>query len=305
MKDPIFKLKTIEEKDNYGKFAIEPLEQGYGHTLGNSLRRVLLSSLKGAAVVNVKFDNVKHPFSTIAGLKEDVVEFILNLKKIRFKLDEDKEFTLKLEVRGPAVITASLLEAPTGVTVVNKDQYLGTLSDKKAHLSLKLTVRSGYGYVTAEEQEKKEYGVIPVDGIFSPVLRVNYKVEQTRVGRMTDLDKLILEVWTDGTIAPYEAVKESAKILAAYFLQIYEPKAVVTEGVAVTPSISEEILKMTIEELDLPARIVNTLKNGGIETVGQLLGTSRKDLTKIKNLGVKSLSLIEEKLREKGVALSV
>lgn len=305
MRDPIFKLKTIEEKDNYGKFTIEPLEQGYGNTLGNALRRVLLSSLKGASIISVKFENVKHSFSAIPGMKEDVVEFILNLKKVRLSLDEEKEYTLKLEASGPTVISANNFEVPTGVTIINKDQYLGTLSDKKARVSLKVIVKSGYGYVPSEEQERKEYGVIPVDSIFSPVLRVNYKIEQTRVGRMTDLDKLIIEVWTDGTISPLEAVKESAKILASYFLQVYEPKAEVTEGVAVTPAISDEILKMTIEELDLPMRITNSLRNGGIETVGQLLGTSKKDLSKIKNLGVKSLNLIDEKLREKGVALSV
>ncbi len=305
MKDPIFKVKSIEEKENYGYFVIEPLEQGYGHTLGNALRRVLLSSLKGAALTSVKFDNIKHPFSTIPGMKEDVVEFTLNLKKIRFKLEEDKEFNLNLEVTGPAVVTAASLEVPTGVVVVNKDQYLATLSDKKAKLSLKLTVKNGYGYVPAENQEKKEYGVIALDSLFSPVVRVNYKVEQTRVGRMTDLDKLILQIWTDSTVKPSEALKEAAKILVSYFLQIYEPKAVSTEGVAVTPAISEEILKMTIEELDLPVRVVNSLKNGGIETVGQLLGTTRENLAKIKNLGVKSLNLIDEKLREKGVALSV
>lgn len=305
MRDPIFKLKTIEEKENYGKFTIEPLEQGYGDTLGNALRRVLLSSLKGAAIVSMKFDNIKHAFSTIPGLKEDIVEFMLNVKKIRLKADEDKEYNLNLEVNGPIVITAADLEVPTGLTIINKDQYLGTLNDKKAKIGLKLTVKTGYGYIPSEEQERKEYGVIALDGMFSPVLRVNYKVEETRVGRMTNLDKLIIEVVTDRTISPLEAIKESAKILTSYFLQIYEPKAETVEGVAVTPAISEEVLKMTIEELDLPMRITNSLKNGGVETVGQLLGTTRKDLAKIKNLGVKSLNLIDEKLREKGVALSV
>lgn len=305
MREPIFKLKTVEEKDDHGKFTIEPLEQGYGHTLGNALRRVLLSSLKGAAVINIKFDNIKHPFSTIPGMKEDVVEFILNVKKLRLQVDEDKQYELKLEASGPSVLTAGNIEAPTGVVIINKDQYLGTLGDKKAKISLKLTVSSGYGYIPSEEQERKEYGVIPIDSLFSPVIRVNYKVEETRVGRMTDLDKLIIEVWTDSTIKSAEAIKESAKILASYFLQIYEPKAEIAEGVAVTPAISEEILKMTIEELDLPMRVTNSLKNGGVETVGQLLGTSRKELGKIKNLGVKSLNMIDEKLREKGVALSV
>lgn len=305
MNDPMFKLSTIEESTAYGKFAIEPLEQGYGNTLGNALRRVLLSSLKGASITSVKFENVKHPFSTIPGMKEDVVEFVLNLKKIRLKLEEDKEVDLKLEISGPAVITASNVAVPSGVSIINKDQYLGTISDKKAKIDLVLTAKTGYGYIASEEQERSEYGIIPVDSIFSPVLRVNYKVEATRVGRMTNLDKLIIEIWTDGTVSPGSAIKEAAKILTSYFLQIYEPKAEISESVAVTPAVSDEILKMTIEELDLPMRITNSLKNGGVETVGQLLGTTRKELSKIKNLGVKSLNLIDEKLRQKGVALSV
>lgn len=305
MKEPTFKFKTLEEKNDYGKFAIEPLEQGFGHTLGNALRRVLLSSLKGAAITNIKFDNIKHPFSTIPGMKEDGVEFSLNVKKIRLILDSDKEYVLKLDVGGPVVVKASDIETQAGVTIVNKDQYLATLSDKKAKLSLTLIARNGYGYVPTEELERKDYGNIPIDSIFSPVLRVNYKVEETRVGRMTNLDKLIIEIWTDGTVSPSEAIKEAAKILTTYFLQIYEPKVDKLEEVVVTPAISDEILKMTIEELDLPMRITNSLKNGGIETVGQLLGTTKKDLAKIKNLGVKSLNLIEEKLRIKGVALTV
>ena len=305
MRDPIFKLKKIEDKGNYAKFAIEPLEQGYGNTLGNALRRVLLSSLKGAAVISVKFDNVKHAFTTIPGLKEDAVEFVLNVKKIRLQLDEDKEHTLNLEVSGPSVVTAGDIEKQAGVKIINSDLYLGTVNDEKTKLSLKLKAKTGYGYVSVEEHDKKEYGEIPLDSLFSPVTRVNYRVEATRVGRMTNLDKLIIEIWTDGTISPMDSIKEAAKLLASYFLQVYEPKAEVVEGVAVTPAISDEILKMTIEELDLPMRIANSLKNGGIETVGQLLGTSKKDLGKIKNLGVKSINLIEQKLKDKGVALSV
>ncbi|MBI2029295.1 DNA-directed RNA polymerase subunit alpha [Candidatus Gottesmanbacteria bacterium] len=305
MNDPMFKVKTIEERADYGRFTIEPLEQGYGHTLGNSLRRVLLSSLKGAAITQVQFDNVKHSFSTIPGMKEDVVEFILNLKKIRLQLDSEKEYTIKLEVSGPKTVAASDLDLPAGVTILNKDQYLGTLNDKKTKVSAAIKAKSGYGYVPAEDQDKSEYGEINIDALFSPVKRVNYKVEETRVGRMTNLDKLIVEIWTDGTITPSAALKNSAKILTSYFLQVYEPKAEATQGVVVTPAVSDEVLKMTIEELDLPMRITNSLKNGGIETVGKLLGTPRKDLSKVKNLGVKSLSLIEEKLREKGVALTV
>ncbi len=182
---------------------------------------------------------------------------------------------------------------------------MGELTSK-TKISIDLIVEAGYGYVLAEEMDvKKELGTIVVDALFSPVQRVNYKVEATRVGRMTNLDKLIIELWTDGTISPSEALKESAKTLVSYFLQIYEPKAKKIENVAVTPTISEEVLKMTLEELDLPTRIVNALRNGGIETVGQLLGTPKKELFNIKNLGAKSVNFIEEVLREKGIALTV
>lgn len=305
MFEPNFKIKKEEEKENFGRFIIEPLDQGYGHTLGNALRRVLLSSLPGTAVTTVKIEGVKHQFATIEGLTEDVVEFILNIKKLRFKLAEDELTKVTLSIRGPGQITAADLKVPAGVEVVNKDLYLGTLAGKEAKIEAEMTVEQGFGYLPAEEQKTRGIGLIPVDAIFGPVTRVNYKVEATRVGRMTNLDKLILEVWTDGTIEPFVAVQNAAKTLVSYFLQIYEPKAVQTEGVAVTPAVSDEILKMTIEELDLPTRITNALKNGGIETVGQLLGTEKKELVKVKNLGVKSISTIEEKLREKGVAFSV
>lgn len=305
MFEPNFKIKPVEERPDYGKFVIEPLDQGYGHTLGNALRRVLLSSLAGAAVTTIKIEGVKHQFSTIPGLSEDMVEFILNVKKMRFKLAKDELSKVSLSIRGPGKITAGDLKVPAGVDVVNKDLYLGTLADSKSKIEAEMTVEPGYGYLPAEEQKTGSIGLIAVDAIFTPVVRVNYKVEATRVGRMTNLDKLILEVWTDGTIDPLSAVRNAAKILVSYFLQIFEPKAASTEGVAVTPAISDEILKMTIEELDLSTRIINALKNGGVETIGQLLGTPKKELVKIKNLGAKSIAIVEEKLREKGVALSV
>ncbi|MBI5452234.1 DNA-directed RNA polymerase subunit alpha [Candidatus Gottesmanbacteria bacterium] len=305
MIEPNFTIKPETEKENYGKFVIEPLDQGYGHTLGNSLRRVLLTSLKGAAVTKIRIDGVKHQFSTLPGLKEDIVQFILNIKKIRFKLHTDKSVTVTLSVKGPKKIVAGLIES-SDLEVINKDLYLGELTTNKAKLSMELTVEPGVGFLTTEEFEgKKELGNILLDALFSPIIRVNYKVEATRVGRMTNLDKLIIEVWTDGTVVPYEAVKEAAKILVSYFLQVYEPKAKTSEGVAVTPTISEEILKMTLEELDIPTRIVNALHNGGIDTIGQLLGTPKKELYKIKNLGTKSITTIEEVLREKGIALTV
>jgi DNA-directed RNA polymerase subunit alpha len=305
MNEPNFTIKTEIEKDDYGKFVIEPLDQGYGHTLGNSLRRVLLTSLRGAAITSVKIDGVDHQFSTLSGLKEDIVEFILNLKRVRFKLSAEKPVVATFSIKGPKKVTASEIKA-AGLEVVNKDLYLGELTSNRTKLSVELTVESGVGFRGIEEYEgKKEVGVIILDALFSPITRVNYKVEATRVGRMTNLDKLVIEIWTDGTIAPLDAIKEAAKILVTYFLQVYEPKAKTSEGVAVTPTISEEILKMTLEELDLPTRIVNALHNGGIDTVGQLLGAPKKKLYDIKNLGNKSITTIEEVLRQKGIALTV
>ncbi|OGG16849.1 DNA-directed RNA polymerase subunit alpha [Candidatus Gottesmanbacteria bacterium RIFCSPHIGHO2_02_FULL_39_11] len=305
MIEPKFTVKNDVDEKNYGKFVIEPLEQGYGHTLGNSIRRVLLTSLKGAGVTKVRIDGVKHPFSTLTGLKEDVIQLLLNIKKIRLKLDSDKPVTIRLSAKGATVVHASEIEEGE-VEVINKDLYLGELTSSKAKLEIEMVVEPGYGYVTAEEREKeKELDWIWVDTLFSPVSRVNYRVESTRVGRMTNLDKLVLEIWTDGTITPANALTESSKILVSYFLQVYEPKAKATEAVAVTPTISDEILKMTLEELDLPTRIVNALHNGGIETIGQLLGTPKKDLMKIKNLGAKSVTVVEDILRKKGIALTV
>lgn len=305
MIEPNFKVTALEENERYGKFVIEPLEEGYGHTLGNSLRRVMLTSIKGAAITSVTIDGVKHQFSTLAGLKEDIVELLLNIKKVRLHIEDDKEVKLHLFKKGEGEIYASDIEVPAGVSIANPDHYLGTLSDKKAKLEIEMVARTGYGYEKADQRKSDRIGELVVDSIFTPVTRVNYKIEATRVGRMTNLDKLIIEIWTDGSAYPKSVLEEAAKLLVSYFLQIYQPKAEVKEGVAVTPSVSEEILKMRIEELDIPTRIVNALGNGGIETIGQLLGTPRSELAKVKNLGGKSLAIVEEKLREKGVALSV
>lgn len=306
MLDPIFKIKTEEQNETYGRFAVEPLETGYAHTLGNALRRVLLSSLPGAAVTSVTIDGVKHQFQTLAGLKEDIVDFVLNLKKLRVRLLEGDKATIQLEATGPGEITGADIAETAAVEVINKDLRLGSLADKKAKIAVTLTVEKGYGYSLADERRTGVVGVIPLDATFTPVIRVNYRQEATRVGRQTNLDRLIIEIWTDGTITPSEALKQAAKVLVSYFLQVYEPKADAAQAnVAVTPTVSDEVLKMLIEELDLPTRLENALKNGGIETVGQLLGTPRKELLKIKNLGGKSLGIVEEKMQEKGVALSV
>jgi DNA-directed RNA polymerase subunit alpha len=306
MLEPTFVIKVDSERSDYGRYSIEPLSQGYGQTLGNSLRRVLLTSLPGAAIFSVKIEGVKHQFSTIPGLKEDVIEFLLNVKRIRLIVPEGAPVTLTLSKKGPGEIKASDIHAPAGVTIVNPDLVLGTLSDKKAEIDMEFYAASGYGYVTAEEVAVREVGVIPLDALYSPIVRVNYKVEATRVGRMTNLDKLVIEIWTDGSCAPMVGLTSAAKILVSYFMQVYEPKVKsIDEPVAVISNVSEEVLKMRIEELDIPTRIVNALSNGGIETIGQLLTAQRSDLMKIKNLGAKSLSIVEDKLKEKGVALTV
>ena len=301
MIEPTFKIKSEVKKTDYGKFIISPLAQGYGHTLGNSLRRVLLTSLEGAAVTEVKIKGLRHQFSTIAGVSEDVVEIILNIKKIRLKLEGEKPVTITLSAKGPGEVKVGKIKTPARVEIINKDLVLVTLNDKKTKLEIKMKVEKGLGYVPCEDRKVEEMGVISIDSIFTPVTRVKYKVEETRVGRITNLDKLILEVWTDGTADPLESVKKAAKIIVSYFRQIYEPRAAVKEKEAVVSSLSEEVLKLTIEELELPTRVANALTREGIQDLGQLLSLKKAKLLKIKNLGAKSISLIEKGLKERGL----
>lgn len=305
MIDPIFTVKEVTNTGDYAKFVISPLEPGYGYTLGHAMRRILLTSIPGAAITSVKINGIKHRFSQLPGLKENIVDFLLNLKGLSVKLTGSKKSaTLTLSVKGPKEITGADVEASDGVEVVNKDHYLGYLSDKK--IEVEMTVEEGYGYSLAEERPVGELGEIPTDAIFTPIQRVNYTVAATRVGRRTDMDELTLEIWTNGSISPKEAMDETAKILASYFTQIYEPKvSAPTEGVVISPAVSDDLLKLTVDELDLPTRIYNSLRNGGIESVGQLLQTPRKDLVSMRNMGAKSIAVIEEKLREKGISLTV
>jgi DNA-directed RNA polymerase subunit alpha len=307
MFDPNFKVKANQATDTFAEFSIEPLEPGFGPTLGHAMRRVLLNSIPGAAVTKVSISGVKHKFTTIPGLKETVVDFLLNLKNVSFRLSPSKDSaTLTLSVKGAKEITAADFEEVDGVEVVNKDQYLGSLSGEKAKFEMEVTIERGYGYSLAEERQADSLGVIPTDAVFTPVKRVNYTVEATRVGRKTNMDKLVLQVWTNGSVTPKEAIDETAKILAGYFRQIFEPTAVSNEQpVAANPGISEDLLRLTVDELDLPTRIYNSLRNGGIETIAQLLNTPRKDLISMRNMGAKSIAIIEEKLGEKGISLTV
>lgn len=306
MLGPNFKVTPEDEEKDYGRYIIEPLDQGYGHTLGNALRRVLLSSLSGAAITSVKIGGVKHPFSTLAGVKEDIVELILNLKQVRVKFHGEEKVKINLSVTGPRTVTAKDFECPAEVEIMNKDLHLATLADKKTTLEIEATVEKGYGYIPSEETKIDTLGVLSVDALFSPVNRVNYKVEATRVGRMTNLDKLVIEIWTDGTILPFEALKFASKNLTTYFTQVFEPKVVeevAAENKELLSHIDDSTLKLTVEELDLPTRIANCLKNAGLETVADLTEMPRAEMAKIKNLGSKSLVLIEEKLNEKGLKL--
>jgi len=291
-----FEVKTIEEKLGYAKLEITPLAQGYGDTIGNALRRILISSLPGAAATKVKIKGVQHRFSTLVGMKEDVIELLLNLKEVRFDLKGSDSAQVKLSKSGPGLVTAADFELSGGVEVVNKDQVLANLASKKNKLEMEVDVESGYGYSPFEERKLEKVGLLPIDAVYSPVLRVSYKVEETRVGRMTNLDRLILEVWTDGTISPQDAVKQSAKILSQYMTRISGGETISV------PLAVEEKDEESVEALELNTRVENALKKEGIETVRQLAQYKRADVKKIKNMGQKSVQEIKEKLEDRGLS---
>ncbi len=298
----MFKVKVESEKDNFAKIVIEPLEAGFGNTLGNSLRRVLLASLKGAAITSVRIDGVAHQFSTIDGVLEDVIEIILNLKKIRLQIHSDKPVKLTVKASGKRQVKAGDLEIEGDGEIVNTDQVVATLSDARSKLNMEMTAETGKGYSLAEERKVNEIGVIAIDALFSPVISVNYSVDPTRVGRKADFDRLTLDVLTNGAVLPIDALNEAAKILSETFHKIYEPDAeeeVEERG----SSVSEELMKLTIEELDLPVRITNALKAIDVNTIEDLINVPRIQLLKAKNLGTKSLNLISEKLSERGLSL--
>lgn len=303
MVTPSFKTTAVKQAKDYGKFVLEPLEQGYGHTLGNSLRRVLLSSLEGAAIVEVKIAGVKHEYTTIDGLKEDIVEFILNLKQTKISYEGDKQETLTLDVKGSKEVTAKDIKGPATVKILNPEQKLATLSDKNSKLSVEMKVQRGMGYSPAETRKSDTVGVIPVDAAFSPVVRVAYKVEATRVGRRTDFDKLVIEVWTDGSLKPKGAIEGAAKILVGFFNQIVKPvlkKSKEPEALVASPA-ENQVYDLTVEELELPTRIANALRRGGYKTVKHIVEAKQEDLAKVKNLGEKSAQKIQAALKKKGV----
>lgn len=300
----MFKVNTLSEKEDFGQFEVEPLEQGFGHTLGNSLRRVMLSNLEGSAITLVKIAGVRHQFSTIEGVKEDVIEIILNLKRVRIAIFSDKPVKLFLKASGKGEVTASDIEVSGNGEISNPDQYIATLTTPSAKLNIEMTAQKGKGFSASEERKSKELGEMAIDAIFSPVVDVKYSVDATRVGRDANYDKLSLEVTTDGTIKPSDALNQAAKVLSAHFKQVFEPIDYVEEEKSSGKTVSDEVLNLTVEELDLPVRITNALKAIDVDTVGQLVVVPRAQLMKAKNLGSKSLSLISEKLTERGLTLS-
>ena len=304
------RIECIESPtdESYGKFIVEPLERGYGTTLGNSLRRVLLSSLPGIAVTSIRIAGVQHEFSTIPGVKEDVTEIVLNVKGIIMRLHCDGPKTVYIEASGEGEVTAGDIKADADVEVLNPELHIATL-DTDGSLSMELVVDHGRGYVVAEKNKSAQQiiGTIPVDSVYSPVLKVNYAVENTRVGNRTDYDKLTIEVWTDKTISPRDAVSLGAKILCDHFQLFTDLSETISNESTVKEKVEtqrDKVLEMTIEELDLSVRSFNCLKRANINTVEDLIGKTQDEMIKVRNLGRKSLEEVEHKLAMMGLALA-
>lgn len=306
---PKVDIVELGEDYRYGKFVIEPLERGYGITIGNALRRILLSSLPGVAVNSIRIDGVLHEFSTVPGVKEDVTEMILTLKELSATIDGEGSRTLKIQAQGPCTVTGADIICPPDVEVLNKDLVIATLDDN-AKLNMDINIDKGRGYVPAEENktENMPIGVLPVDSIYTPVQKVSYHVENTRVGQKSDYDKLTLEVWTNGSINPQEGISLAAKVLVEHlnlFIDLTEHVSNVEIMVEKEEDQKEKVLEMTIEELDLSVRSYNCLKRAGINTVEELANKSEDDMMKVRNLGKKSLEEVERKLTELGLNLKL
>lgn len=300
-------ITKVDESTNYGKFVVEPLERGYGTTLGNSLRRILLSSLPGAAVSSIQIDGVLHEFSTIDGVLEDVTQIILNIKKLALKMNTDEDKNIEIDVNGPAKVTAADIVADPDVEVLNPEQYICTVADG-GHFHVRMTVKKGRGYVAADQNKSDDMpiGVLPIDSIFTPISRVNYQVESTRVGRRNDFDKLTLDVWTNGSISPREAISLAAKILTEHldiFVNLTDEAKNAEIMVEKEETHKEKMLEMTIEKLDLSVRSYNCLKRAGINTVQELTNKTEADMMKVRNLGRKSLEEVKNKLADLGLGL--
>ena len=301
------KIEQVELTEDYGKFVVEPLERGYGITLGNCLRRILLSSLPGTAVTSVRIDGILHEFSTVPGVVEDTVDIVLNLKKLLVKLHVDEPVTIHVVADKPGKFLAGDITVDPSVEILNPELHIATL-EEGAKLEMEITVAKGRGYVSAERNKQPDHpiGLIPVDSIFTPVKKVNYSVEDTRVGQITDFDRLVLEVWTDKTIAPDEAVSLAAKIMMEHlklFTDLTESVSDVEIMVEKEEESIDRLLEMTVEELDLSVRSYNCLKRAGINTLAELTRRTEEDMMKVRNLGKKSLAEVKEKLAELGLSL--
>jgi DNA-directed RNA polymerase subunit alpha len=305
---PRIEFSDSMEETAHGVFVVEPLERGFGTTLGNSLRRVLLSSLPGYAITSVKIDGILHEFSTIPNVKEDVTEIVLNLKGVILKIHGDGPKIMYIEANGSGEITAGDIKTDSEVEILNPDHHIATL-DNGAHVAMELTADKGRGYVSSDRNKQllaPEIGVIAIDSIYSPVLKVNYTVDNTRVGQITDYDKLSIEVWTDGTISAKEAVSFAAKILTEHlnlFVDLSDEVSNTEIMVVKDDSAKEKVLEMTIEELDLSVRSFNCLKRAGINTVEDLINKTEDDMMKVRNLGRKSLDEVVNKLASLGFTL--
>lgn len=304
---PVIETVEISDDEKFGKFVVEPLERGYGTTLGNSMRRILLSSLPGAAITSVQIDSVLHEFSTIDGVVEDVTALILNLKKVALKIHSEDEKTLEIDIKGPATITAGDIIHDSEVEVRNPDVYIATVAEG-GHFHARLSAQRGRGYVSAEDNKQDEMpiGVIPIDSIYTPITRVNYHVEDARVGESDQFDKMTLDVWTNGSISPEDSVSLAAKILTEHlniFVNLTEEAREVEIMVEKEETKIEKMLEMTVEELDLSVRSYNCLKRAGINTVEELTNKTEPEMMKVRNLGKKSLTEIKQKLNELDLTL--
>ncbi len=308
---PKIVITDLSEDNKYGRFVIEPLERGYGITLGNSLRRIMLSSLPGTAVSQVKVEGAQHEFSILPGVKEDVTEIIMNIKNLSIKntSSADEVKIARIEVEGEGEVTAADIQVDQDIEIVNKDQHIATLSDKNARLYMELTITNGRGYVSADRNKSEEnpIGMIAVDSIYTPVERVNLTVENTRVGQVTDYDKLTLDVYTNGTLHPEEAISLAAKVLSEHlslFINLSEAASKTAVMVDKPNDETEQILEMSIDELELSVRSYNCLKRAGINTVAELINKTPDDMMKVRNLGRKSLEEVLAKLDELGLELN-
>lgn len=308
---PKIEIAQISDDNKYGRFVVEPLERGYGTTLGNSLRRIMLSSLPGAAVSHVKIDGVVHEFSSIPGVKEDVTEIIMNIKGLAIKntSDTSEPKVAYIEFEGEGVVTGADIQADPDIEILNPDQVIATLSGEDSKLYMELTITKGRGYVSSDKNKKEDLaiGVIPVDSIYTPVERVNLTVQNTRVGQITDFDKLTLDVYTNGTLAPDEAVSLAAKVLSEHlnlFIDLSENAKTAEVMVEKENDEKEKVLEMNIDELELSVRSYNCLKRAGINTVEELTNRTAEDMMKVRNLGRKSLEEVLAKLKELGLSLN-